>query len=272
MRHMAIEVIYYTDPFCPWSWAFEPSFRRLLTEFDGNLRVTYVMAGMRSELADPTRAAVQALEASQASGMPVDARLWLSDPPRTSHPAALAVKAAAEQGDPARYLRRLREAIMCRRRPLQVAGELIAEAREVSGLRLERFKLDLGSNAILEKLAEDLTRAQSVAAKHHSPGAARVTLPSLEFAASGGAVHGVYGYVDYPTVRDTARAAGAEPDEKAPPSVIDALHRFGPMSAAEVAAVCELPGPRAAAELWRMALEWQVRPERLGTAELWMTA
>ena len=56
------------------------------------------------------------------------------------------------------------------------------------------------------------------------------------------------------------------------PSVCDALRRFGTMSAAEVAAVCGLSGPAAATELWRLATEWQARPERLGTAELWTRA
>ena len=28
---------YYTDPACPWSWALEPSFRRLLVEFGPSL-------------------------------------------------------------------------------------------------------------------------------------------------------------------------------------------------------------------------------------------
>ena len=51
-----------------------------------------------------------------------------------------------------------------------------------------------------------------------------------------------------------------------------ALRRFGSMATAEVAAVCDLPGPRAPAELWRLALEWRVRAERLGTGYLWSLA
>jgi hypothetical protein len=39
-----------------------------------------------------------------------------------------------------------------------------------------------------------------------------------------------------------------------------------------VAAVCELNGPLAAAELWRLATEWQVRPVRVVTGELWELA
>jgi hypothetical protein len=54
--------------------------------------------------------------------------------------------------------------------------------------------------------------------------------------------------------------------------VEDALRRFGTMSTAEVSAVCDLPGPRAPAELWRLAMEWRVKPERLGTGHLWSLA
>jgi hypothetical protein len=36
--------------------------------------------------------------------------------------------------------------------------------------------------------------------------------------------------------------------------------------------VCDLPGPRAPAELWRRALDWRVKAERLGTGYLWSLA
>ena len=52
----------------------------------------------------------------------------------------------------------------------------------------------------------------------------------------------------------------------------EALRRFGSMATVEVAAVCELPGPRAAAELWRLAEAWRVKPERYLTGELWSLA
>jgi hypothetical protein len=41
------------------------------------------------------------------------------------------------------------------------------------------------------------------------------------------------------------------------------------MATAEVAAVCALPGPRAPAELWRLASEWQLRPVRIVSGHLW---
>jgi hypothetical protein len=41
------------------------------------------------------------------------------------------------------------------------------------------------------------------------------------------------------------------------------------MATKEIEVVCGLAGPRASAELWRLALEWQVRPTRVLTGELW---
>jgi hypothetical protein len=71
-------------------------------------------------------------------------------------------------------------------------------------------------------------------------------------------------------VREAALAAGAEPGGTFP-GVEEALRRFGAMATPEVAAACDLPGPRAPAELWRLALEWRVRPRRAGAGELWAT-
>ncbi len=268
----AVEVSYYTDPCCPWSWALEASLRRLEREFGPQLRFNFVMSGMAREFAAPLTMVSEALDAGAASGMPVDPRLWLDDPPRSSHPACIAVKAAAEQGDPAPYLRRLREGLMCRRRRLDGATALIEEARAAGGLSVDRFRIDLGSHAILEAFALDLERARAAAQRQGSTGGDRVTLPSLEFRGSDDDVQGVYGAAGYESYRQAALAAGAEPPDSPPPSIEQALARFGTMSTAEVAVVCELPGPRAPAELWRLATEWKVKPERVGSGELWTLA
>jgi putative protein-disulfide isomerase len=260
---------YYTDPACPWSWALEPALRKLIYQFGDQLAVTYVMVGMAREFGSPTSAIAESLEAADRSGMPVDPRLWLDDPPRSSYPACIAVKAASEQGDPGPYLRRLREGLLCRRRKLDGAEALVSEARHVGGLDLDRFRLDLSSHAILEAFGADLDRAAGVRPEHHAEGTTRVKLPSLEFRQPDGTVHGVYGYSDYDALKAAAQAAGAERAPPAPPSVEQALRRFGAMATAEIAAVCELPGPRAPAELWRLASEWRVGSERTGSGELW---
>lgn len=158
---------------------------------------------------------------------------------------------------------------MCRRRKLDSTESLVEEARAAGDLDIERFRIDLGSHAILEAFAADIDRATAVADEHRAPGSDRVKLPSLEFRAADGTVHGVYGPDDYPRLREAAVNAGAVPASAVTPSVEEALARFETMASSEVATVCELPGPRAPAELWRLAADWRVRAERLGSGELW---
>jgi putative protein-disulfide isomerase len=255
----AIHAYYYSDPASAWSWSIEPSVRRLGVEFDITLEFTYVMAGIR-ELPTGPVAAREWLAASAASGMPVDPRLWLEGGPKTSYPACMAVLAAAEQGDPSPYLRALREGFAFRGRRLDHAEAFESLARELGGLDQDRFRIDLSSHAILEAFGADLERARGV------------ELPTLEFRGDDGAVETVTGAQPYETYRDAALRAGATASEAPRPSVEEALRRFGTMATVEVAAVCDLPGPRAPTELWRLAAEWKVRAEPTLGGEIWSLA
>ena len=219
--------------------------RRMQVEFGATVAITYVMGGLAREITDPVGAARTWLEAGERSGMPVDPRLWLDGPPASTYPACLAVEAASEQGDPAPYLRRLREGFALRGRKLDTTEALVEEARGTPGLDVERFRIDLASNAIVELFGSDLERLR----------AKELAVPAIEL---GDVV--LEGFVPYEVLRDAALRAGAEPDG-APPSVEDALRRFGTMAAAEVAAVCSLPGPRAPAELWALAAEWRAHED-----------
>lgn len=254
-----VAATYFTDPFCPWSWAAEPRLRRLLAEFGDEVAITYVIGGMEHALQDRIAFATQWLEAGAASGMPVDPRGILADPPAATNPAGLAVKAVAEQGDPGPFLRRLREAIMVERRRVDRGDALLDVARETEPApRLDLLRVAFGSNAIVEALGADLERAKGVG------------LPTLRFGDGDGAE--VTGDDPYAAWRAAAAGAGAVPSGDPAPGVEEALRRFGSLATAEVAAVCDLPGPRAAAELWRLALEWRVRPRAVLGGELWSAA
>jgi hypothetical protein len=78
--------------------------------------------------------------------------------------------------------------------------------------------------------------------------------------------------VDPDRLREAVIGAGARPSGEPAPDVLAALRRFGRMAGAEVEAVCDLPGPRANAELWRLAAEWRVKPVRVLTGMLWEPA
>ena len=99
-----ISIRYVTDPFCPWSWAAEPSWRRLQAEFGDQVAITYVISGLDGGQPD----ARVWLDAAAESRMPVDPRGVMSEPPASTNAAGIAVKAVAEQADPGPFLRRLR--------------------------------------------------------------------------------------------------------------------------------------------------------------------
>jgi putative protein-disulfide isomerase len=270
-----IPVTVFTDPFCPWSWAVEPHLRRLEIEFGAGVAVTFVIVGLRRQIDDAPKLALESLDAAAESGMPVDPRVFLRDPPSSTHPAGLAVAAVAEQAGGGRvgaYLRRLREAILLEGRRMDSAPSLLDAARETGGLDIDRLRVDFGSNAIVERFGADLERARAVDPAHFEPGMERVRSPAVEFTAPDGTVHGAYGYTGYADWRAAALTAGARPEGAPPPGVEEALRRFGTLAAPEVAAACDLPGPRASAELWRLALEWRARPRRVLGGELWAAA
>jgi hypothetical protein len=221
--------------------------RRLVAEFGDEVAITYVMAGFARQFERPAEQAKAWLEVAATTGMPADPRMWLDSPPKSSYPACLAVKAAAEQGLDGPYLRRLREAFAVEGRRVDNADALLAVACDVPAMNADRFRVDLQSNAIVELFGADLDIARAG------------VVPRWE--------------VDGEVVSDVlaaVRAAGAA--SRPLPSVEAALQRFARMATAEVAAVCDLPGPRAPAELWRLALEWRVRPDAALSPRLWSLA
>ncbi len=270
---------YHTDPACSASWAAEPRLRRLMVEFGADMEITYVMGGLAREFEDPPGLAMTWLGHAAESGRPVDPRVWAGDPPRSSYPACIAFTAAAEQGPEAaeRYLRALREGFICHGRKLDGPEALVEQARR-AGLDVRRFRIDLESNAILERFGGDLEESRTIteAAREaglategsHGSSVERLQFPALRL----GDDRWVGGDHSYEEWRTAAIAAGAEPVSGERPDVPGALRRFGTMATVELEAVCDLPGPRAGAEAWRLASEWRVKRVPVLFGELWAPA
>jgi predicted DsbA family dithiol-disulfide isomerase len=261
----AVEAFYYTDPICAWSWAAEPARLRAERAFASELSLTYVMGGLAREFGPPLQAMRAWLDAAAATGMPVDPRLWLDAPPRGSFAACIAVIAAGEQGLAGAYLRRAREAVAQQRRPLDDAPVLLHVAREVAGLDVARFQLGLGSHAVLETFGAELARTRA---------GGEDGLPRLELVAGDGTpalLHGA-ALLDPRAWTDALLACGAQPAPDPAPSIEQALCEHGRLATPELAALCDLPGPAASMELWRLATEWRVRAERRLGGEVWSLA
>jgi predicted DsbA family dithiol-disulfide isomerase len=257
-----------------------------MVQFGDDLRWTFVMGGLARDLPKPSGDGQQVygrltrnwLEAAAVTGMPIDPLLWFESPIASSYPACMAVKAAAEQASDGgyRYLRRLREGLLCERRKLDHAEALVEEARG-AGLDSERFRRDLASNATTEAFAADLdeTREAAPAAPadaRSSPGAGETPLPTVAFENTDGRQEVVSGWHPYEAYRAAALAAGAEQLDGPAPSVEAFVARFGRVATKEVEVACELPGPQAAAALFSLAEHWRLRPTWRMTEYLWEKA
>jgi len=173
----AVEAIYYTDPLCCWSWAFEPQWRLLRYAFAGRLAWRYRMGGMLRSwkvYGDPVNAIHRPaqmgplwLQAHHISGMPLDVRIWTEDQPSSSWPACILFKAAELQSSLAAelILRRLREAVMTKRRNVarhEVLCELIDACAEAypDVIDPDRLRRDMAGEVARAHFMDDVKDAR----------------------------------------------------------------------------------------------------------------
>jgi protein-disulfide isomerase-like protein with CxxC motif len=156
-----VEVIEYTDPGCPWAWAFEPrrgalrrarpfAWRRVLgVQRDGEPWGEGDPLWLWHAVAERT-------------GVPIARELaWVHS---STRPASLAVKAAERQGEAVAelVLRRLREAFFLDGRPPDTTERIAAALAGVPGLDRGLLELDAGSAAVLHALAADWDEARGI--------------------------------------------------------------------------------------------------------------
>jgi predicted DsbA family dithiol-disulfide isomerase len=293
---MTVQVRFYTDPACPWSWAAEPALRRLMWEFEGDLEFVWVMGGLARRYGREYRdeegqigtgpdcfadLIAHWLVVAADALMPTDPRIWTESPLTSTYPACQAVKAAAEQGWEAgyRYLRRLREGIMFERRKLDHPEALIAAAR---GTHLDRarFEIDLFSEAITEAFGADLDEvrnppdeAREAGAVRRTEGNERLSFPTAVFVGEDGTRYGVWGVArSHPVLRDAALAAGAKQVNEGALEPLEAVRRFGRCATRELELLAEKPLPVLEAELWAMARDWKLKPVSALTGTVWESA
>ena len=260
---MAVPVHYFTDPACPMSWGHQPVVRRIATEFGDQIEWRWVMGGLgRDYKGHEAKLLAFWVEEAGAIEMPMDPLLWRDGPIMSSYPACMAVKAAGDQGFDAetRFLRAVREGLLCFRRKLDTTEALVEEARR-AGLDVERFRIDFQSNATVEAFGADLDLTRDV--PDGSPREDRVPFPSARVGDTW--LFGRFSFDDFAAVAD-AKPSGEQL------SVNEAFQRFERLAVPEVEAVCGLPGPKAHAELWGLVSEWKLKPLKTLTGWLFEKA
>lgn len=287
-----MQVRWFTDPACSWSWGTEPVLRRLIWEFEGQLDFVWAMGGLAKRYGSAYRDEEGAigsgpdcfadlmshwLNVAGRTGMPCDPRLWTRSPIESTYPSCIAVEAASEQGWEAgyRYLRRVREGLFCEQRKLDNHEALLGAAEAVE-LDLTRFEVALDSGTAAESFAAHVEEARDVpeearaeGKQSRTEGHERVSFPSAVFVGDDGERHGVWGWQPLEAYREAALATGARQVNQGPLPPLDAIARFGRMATREVEVLNESPGPDTCAELWRLAAEGQLRPVRALTGTIW---
>ena len=221
---IALQITYYTDPLCFWSWGFEPQMRRLRHAHAGRIAWRIRMGRMIGDwnsfcdpinsIDQPTQMGPLWIQAKYVTGMPIEEDLWVKDPPASSRPSCLAVKAAGLQSAAAAdlYLRRLREAVMTEHRNIARQDVLSELAREVSEgfpslFDADRFEADLDGRDAQRALIEDVKEARF-------RGIGR--FPTLVIRRPGGPPNLLVGWHPYGGLRDAVAKAGEIGPERQP--------------------------------------------------------
>ena len=171
-----VEITFFTDPLCCWSWALEPHWQRLLSEYKEHIKWKYCMVGLVPDwksYADPVNSVNRPaqmgpvwMQASHISGVPIASEIWITDPPVSSYPACIAVKCAEMQSPflGELFLRLLREGVMLHLQNISREDVLLNIARQLAeqqdSFHVERFTDDLYNGNGQEAFRQDWHQTQ----------------------------------------------------------------------------------------------------------------
>jgi putative protein-disulfide isomerase len=167
-----LDIVYYTDPLCCWSWAMNPQLAQFKTAWEGSIQWRYCMGGLLPAwnqytdslncISRPAQMGPVWMQAGEISGVPMPHRIWVDNPPASSYPACIAVKCATLQS-PALgelYFHYVQEAIMVHSLNIaqyevlqQVAEQVAATA---AGFDLDQFFEDMKNGNGMEAFRKDI--------------------------------------------------------------------------------------------------------------------
>ncbi|ASZ12547.1 DsbA family protein [Chitinophaga pendula] len=162
-------IVYYTDPLCCWSWVFEPVWEALQTMLAEQATFRYCMGGLIpswedfydnvNDVSKPIQMGAVFMQAAHLTGQQINSHIWFDDPPASSYPACLAVKAAALQSEQiaARYLKEVRHTLMIDGLNIARKEVLVNIAMQMKDiLNTERFLNDLSGQVTIANFKKDL--------------------------------------------------------------------------------------------------------------------
>lgn len=171
-----VEVTFYTDPLCCWSWAMAPAWDRLVAECGDGIRINYKMGGLlpswkhfedaAHSINRPGQMGPEWMHASHLSGVVINSQIWNTDPPSSSYPACIAVKCVQLQSEKYGeiFLRLLMEAAMVGGKNITKSQVLLDAAcflhEQFRDFDLSKFRDDLMGEGGKEAFRKDLQVAK----------------------------------------------------------------------------------------------------------------
>ena len=167
-----IDIVYYTDPLCCWSWAYEAHLQRIMNELNDTYAIRYCMVGLIESwtaynddvniVSRPIQMGPLWMQVKHTANVEIDPAIWHDDPPASSYLACVTVKCAFAQSQSigVEYLKLLREAVMTRCINIDKQSTLIHIANLVKGLDAERLAADMVNGIGFKYFKEDLNETR----------------------------------------------------------------------------------------------------------------
>lgn len=165
------EIIVCTDPLCCWSYAFGPELSKIKNGIPGagfRLRMGGLLPGWKNfydevnSVTRPVQMGPVWMHAGQMANLPIKHTLWMTDPPASSYPACIAVKAAGLQKKEFDFalLELLRQTCMGEGKNIAKQDVINEAAKKLAEMEPEfdvkRFEHDQQNDTALNEFRKDL--------------------------------------------------------------------------------------------------------------------
>lgn len=192
--------------------------------------------------------------------MPVDEKIWLEDPPRSTWPSNIAYKAAEFQGKKLahKYLRRMREAAASEGKNLEKKEVLVELAEEV-GLDREKFESDLKSDDAIKAFQEDRELSQS----HGATGFPTFLIERRE------GEKWLRGYHSFRYFKELLEELEPDLEEEKPGTILEFVENYDHVATREVQEVFDLSKSEALEKLRKLENKGKIKSIERGNGLFW---